>query len=44
MLQKIYLGKANKFKKEKNDKFLINYEDEEKVVDLPNFEEIKKKE
>ena len=43
MQQKIYLGIANKFKKEKNDKFLINYEDEEKVVDLPNFEEIKEK-
>ena len=43
MQQKIYLGIANKFKKEKNDKFLINYEDEEKIVDLPNFEEIKEK-
>ena len=43
MQQKIYLGIANKFKKEKNDKFLINYEDEEKIVDLPNFGDIKEK-
>ena len=40
---KIYLGIANKFRKEKNDKYLINYEDEEKIVDLPNFEDIEEK-
>ena len=39
--EKIYLGIVNKFKKEKNDNFLINYEDEEKIIDLPNFEDIK---
>ena len=43
MKEKIYLGIANKFKKIKNDKYLINYEDEEKIVDLPNFEDIKEK-
>ena len=40
--EKIYLGIVNKFKKEKNDKHLINYEDKEKIVDLPNFSDIKK--
>ena len=41
MKEKVYLGIVNKFKKEKNNKYLINYFDEEKVVDLPNFEDIK---
>ena len=38
--EKIYLGIVSKFKKEKNDKYLINYEDKEKIVDLPNFDDI----
>ena len=40
---KIYIGIVNKFKKEKNDKNLINYEDQEKIVELPNFNNIKEK-
>ena len=43
MKEKIYLGIVNKFKKEKNEKYLINYEDVEKIIDLPNFEDIKEK-
>ena len=39
--EKIYLGIVNKFKKEKNEKYLINYEDEEKIIDLPNFGDVK---
>ena len=39
--EKIYLGIVSKFKKEKNDKYLINYEDKEKIIDLPNFDDIK---
>jgi hypothetical protein len=41
--EKIYIGIVNKFKKEKNDKNLINYEDQEKIVELPNFNNIKEK-
>ena len=41
MKEKIYLGIVNKFKKEKNEKYLINYEDVEKIIDLPNFGDIK---
>ena len=41
--EKIYLGIVDKFKKEKNDKYLINYIDEEKIIDLPNFEDINEK-
>ena len=41
--EKIYLGIVNKFKKEKNDKNLINYNDEEKIIDLPNYEDIEEK-
>ena len=41
MKEKIYLGIVNKFKKEKNNKYLINYCDEEIIIDLPNFEDIK---
>ena len=43
MKEKIYLGIVNKFKKQKNNKYLINYIDEEKIIDLPNFEDIKEK-
>ena len=43
MKEKIYLGIVNRFKKQKNDKYLINYIDEEKIIDLPNFEDIKEK-
>ena len=39
--EKIFLGIVSKFKKEKNDKYLINYEDKEKIIDLPNFFDIK---
>ena len=39
--EKIFLGIVSKFKKEKNDKYLINYEDKEKIIDLPNFVDIK---
>ena len=39
--EKIYIGIVDKFKKEKNDKYLINYEDQEKIVELPNFNNIK---
>ena len=41
MKEKIYLGIVNKFKKEKNNKYLFNYFDEEIIVNLPNFEDIK---
>lgn len=41
--EKIYIGIVNKFKKEKSDKNLINYEDQEKIVELPNFNNIKEK-
>ena len=41
--EKIYLGIVNKFKKVKDDKYLINYIDEEKIIDLPNFEDINEK-
>jgi hypothetical protein len=41
--EKIYIGIVNNFKKEKNDKNLINYEDQEKIVELPNFNNIKEK-
>ena len=44
MKEKIYLGIANKLKKEENNKYLINYKDEEKIVELPNFQDIKEKE
>lgn len=43
MKEKVYLGILNKFKKDKNEKYLINYEDVEKIIDLPNFEDIKEK-
>ena len=39
--EKIYLGIVNTFKKEKNEKYLINYADEEKIIDLPNFGDVK---
>jgi hypothetical protein len=39
--EKIYIGIVDKFKKEKNDKYLLNYEDQEKIVELPNFNNIK---
>jgi len=41
--EKLYLGIVNKFKKEKNDKYLINYFDDEIIIDLPNFNDIKEK-
>ena len=41
--EKIYIGIVSKFKKERNDKYLINYEDQEKIVELPNFNNIKEK-
>ena len=41
--ERVYLGIVNKFRKEKSDKYLINFNDEEKIIDLPNFEDIQEK-
>jgi len=41
--EKIYLGIVNKFKKGKKDENILNYEDKEKIVELPNFDEIDEK-
>ena len=41
--ERIYLGIVNKFKKEKKDKYSINYEDNEKIVSLPNYNDINDK-
>jgi hypothetical protein len=41
--ERVYLGIVNKFRKEKNGKYLINYNDREKIIDIPNFEDIKEK-
>ena len=38
---RIYLGIVNKFKKDKKDYYFVNYDDETKIVKLPNFEGIK---
>ena len=40
---KVYLGIVNKFKKEKKDINLINYEDKEKIVSLPNYDDLEDK-
>ena len=37
---KVYLGIVNKFQKEKKEKNLLNYEDKEKIVSLPNYDDI----
>jgi len=41
--EKIYLGIVNKFKKGKKDEKILNYDDKEKIVELPNFDEIDEK-
>lgn len=41
--EKVYLGIVNKFKKEKKEINLINYEDKEKIVPLPNYDDIDEK-
>ena len=41
---RIYLGIVNKFKKEDKKYYFINYKDNEKIVELPNFEVIKENE
>ena len=45
--EKIYLGLVNKFNKKLNTSHFINFNDEEKIVDIPNFNgisnDIKKK-
>ena len=38
--EKIYLGLVNKFNKKYNTTHFINYIDEEKIVEIPNFNEI----
>jgi len=38
--EKIYLGIVNKFKKEKKEINLLNYEDIEKIIPLPNYDDI----
>ena len=40
---KVYLGIVNKFKKDKKDINLINYEDKEKIVSLPNYDDLEDK-
>ena len=39
--EKIYLGIVNKFKTKYNEKYFINFDDEEKIVKIPNFIRIK---
>ena len=41
---RIYLGIVNKFKNESKNHYFINYKDNEKIVELPNFEIIKENE
>ena len=41
--ERVYLGIVNKFRKDNNGKYLINYNDNEKIINLPNFEDIKEK-
>ena len=40
---KVYLGIVNKFQKEKKEKNLLNYDDKEKIVSLPNYDDIEDK-
>lgn len=40
--ERIFLGIVNKFKKERNPKYLLNFEDVEKIIEIPHFDEIKK--
>ena len=40
---KVYLGIVNKFQKEKKEKNLLNYDDKEKIVSLPNYDDIEEK-
>ena len=39
--EKIYLGIVNKFKTKNNEKYFINFNDEEKIVKIPNYNKIK---
>ena len=40
---KMYLGIVNQFRKETNKTNLLNYEDREKIISLPNFDDIDEK-